>query len=126
MHVLDYIMDRMSRLFRFNNIRCVRAYSIMFHVAGLSLRDLSERYCMTMASRESVRRWFLERLGLRYRYQRFGLRNAVERFFGYLKERTMIFHHKMSIRNHVQGFTNLELFLNLFTIYYQATRRGGG
>jgi transposase-like protein len=30
-------------------------------------------------------RWALERLGLKYRYQRFGLRNAVERFFGYLK-----------------------------------------
>jgi transposase-like protein len=30
-------------------------------------------------------RWALERLGLRYRYQRFGLRNTVERFFGYLK-----------------------------------------
>ena len=30
----------------------------MFHIAGLSLRDLSERYCITMASRESVRKWF--------------------------------------------------------------------
>jgi len=89
-------MDRVSRLFRFNNIRCVRAYSIMFHVAGLSLRDLSERYCMTMASRESVRRWFLERLGLKYRYQRFGLRNAVQRFSGYLKQRTKRFYNNIN------------------------------
>jgi hypothetical protein len=30
----------------------------LFHVIGLSLRDVSERYCLTNASRESVRRWF--------------------------------------------------------------------
>jgi transposase-like protein len=30
----------------------------MFHIAGLSFRDVSERYNVTMASRESVRRWF--------------------------------------------------------------------
>ena len=30
----------------------------MFHVVGLSLRDVSDRYCVTNASRESVRRWF--------------------------------------------------------------------
>ena len=30
----------------------------MLYVAGLSLRDLSERYYVTMASMESVRRWF--------------------------------------------------------------------
>jgi putative transposase len=33
-------------------------------------------------------RWALERLGLKYVYQRFGIWNAVERFFGYLKHRT--------------------------------------
>jgi transposase-like protein len=32
-------------------------------------------------------RWALERLGLKYQYQTFGIRNAVERFFGYLKQR---------------------------------------
>jgi transposase-like protein len=30
----------------------------LFHAVGLSLRGLSERYNVTMASRESVRRWF--------------------------------------------------------------------
>ena len=35
-----------------------KAYYVLFHVVGLSLRDLSERYCVTNASRESVRRWF--------------------------------------------------------------------
>jgi hypothetical protein len=51
------------------------------------------------------------------------LRNRVERFFRYLKERTMVFHHDMSARDYVQGITNLKLFLNLSTIYYQAARR---
>ncbi|MCL7404274.1 MAG: DDE-type integrase/transposase/recombinase [Thaumarchaeota archaeon] len=159
-----------------------KAYSIMLHIAGLSLRDVSERYCVTMASRENVRRWFhrfskifsvdkkfrdtvavdetvvkmhglrayvwsavdvdsgevlvvyasrsrnmlialkflmivldrciskpliivdrspwyrwaLERLGLRYRYLRFGLRNRVERFFGYLKQRTKRFYNNIN------------------------------
>jgi putative transposase len=63
-------------------------------------------------------RWAFERLGLEYRHERFGMRNRVERFFRYLKERTVVFHHKLSARDHVQGFTNL----NLFTLYYQAAR----
>ena len=51
-------------------------------------------------------RWALDRLGLEYR---------VERFFRYLKERTAVFYHKLSARNHIQGIKNL----NLYTIYYQ-------
>jgi transposase-like protein len=48
----------LSGLFRFNNYPLdEKAYYVMLHSAGLSLRDLSERYCVTMASRESVRRW---------------------------------------------------------------------
>jgi len=38
-------------------------------------------------------RWALDRLGLKYQYQRFGIRNAVERFFGYLKHRTRRFYN---------------------------------
>jgi putative transposase len=154
----------------------------LFHVIGLSLRDVSERYCVTTASRESVRRWFhrfskifsvekrfrntiavdetvvkmhglrayvwsavdvdsgeilaiyasrgrnmliamkflrmvmdrcinrplvivyrgpwyrwaLERLGLKYMYQTFGIRNAVERFFGYIKQRTRRFYNNIN------------------------------
>ncbi len=40
--------------------------------------------------------WALERLGLEYGHERFGVRNGVERFFRYLKERTAVFHHKLS------------------------------
>jgi transposase-like protein len=63
-------------------------------------------------------RWAFERLGLEYRHERFGMRNMVERFFRYLKERTIVFHHKMSAKDHIQGINNL------FTIYYQAARTG--
>jgi transposase-like protein len=183
MHVLDYILDRLSGLFRFNRYSLIeKAYSVLFHVVGLSRRDVSERYYVTNASRESVRRWFhrfskifsvgkkfrntiavdetvvkmhglrayvwsavdvdsgeilaiyasrsrnmlialkflrmvlgrcinkplivvdrgpwykwaLERLGLKYQHQRFGLRNAVERFFGYIKQRTRRFYNNIN------------------------------
>jgi hypothetical protein len=65
-----------------------------------------------------------ERFGLEYRYERFGIRNSIERFFRYLKERTVVFHHKMSARDHIQGITNLKPFLSLFTLYYRAARTG--
>jgi len=64
-------------------------------------------------------RWAIDRLGLEYRHERLGLRSRVKRFFRYLKERTMVFHHKLSARNYIQGVKNLKLFLNLFTLYYQ-------
>jgi len=35
------------------------------------------------------------------------MRNRVERFFRYLKERTIVFHHKISARDHIQGINNL-------------------
>jgi len=58
-HVFEYSFDRLSRLFRFNNYPLdEKAYSVMLHAAGLSLRDFSERYCITIASGESVRRGF--------------------------------------------------------------------
>jgi len=41
-------------------------------------------------------RWALDRLGLEYRYERFGLRNTIERFFRYLKERTRRFYNNIN------------------------------
>jgi len=35
----------------------------------------------------------------------------------------MVFHHKMSARDHIQGIKNLKLFLNLYTLYYQTIRQ---
>ena len=71
-------------------------------------------------------RWALERLGLEYRHERLGLRSRVERFFRYLNERMMVFHHKMSVRDYKQGIRNLNLFLNLFTLYYQTISMENG
>jgi putative transposase len=41
-------------------------------------------------------RWALDRLGLKYQYQIFGIRNAVERFFGYIKQRTRRFYNNIN------------------------------
>jgi len=41
-------------------------------------------------------RWSLERLGLKYIHQRFGIRNNVERFFGYIKQRTRRFYNNIN------------------------------
>ncbi|MCS7117016.1 MAG: hypothetical protein NZ896_06065 [Nitrososphaerales archaeon] len=67
--------------------------------------------------------WALNRLGLEYKHERFGMRNRVERFFRYLKERTMVFYNKMSSRDYIRGLFNLKLFLGLFSIYYATIRR---
>jgi len=45
MHVLDYILNKMSRLLRFNNYPLnEKAYPIMPHSAGLSLRELAKGF----------------------------------------------------------------------------------
>ena len=77
---------------------------------------------MIVVDRSPWYRWALERLGLEYEYQRFGMRNRVKRFFRYLKERTAVFHHKLSAKNHIQEIKNL----NLFTIYYQTIKMEDG
>jgi hypothetical protein len=41
------------------------------------------------------------------------MRNRVERFFRYLKERTMVFHHNLSARNHIQGINKLNPIHNI-------------
>jgi hypothetical protein len=63
-----------------------------------------------------------ESLGMEYRHEKFGLRYRVRVSSDTQKEMTMVFHHKMSARKHVQGITNLNLFLSLFKLYYQAAR----
>jgi len=39
--------------------------------------------------------WVFERLGLRYKHETFGMRNKVERVFGYLKQRSVLFYHNI-------------------------------
>jgi putative transposase len=58
MHVIDAVLDSFSDLFRFHRYsRLEKLYSVVLFIAGLSLRGLSERLCLTGASRESVRIW---------------------------------------------------------------------
>ncbi|MCL7396668.1 MAG: hypothetical protein LZ167_04595 [Thaumarchaeota archaeon] len=118
MHVLDYILDRISVLFRFNNYPlCEKAYSVMFHIDGLSFRDVSERYCVTMASKESVRRW-LHRFSRIFSVEEKS-RDTVERFFGYLKQRTKRFYNnintwkKQSIEDYASAIATIR---NILTI----------
>ncbi len=43
-----------------------------------------------------------------------------------MKNRTIVFHNKLGARNYMQRITNLNLFLNLFTLYYHDMKGGGG
>jgi transposase-like protein len=58
MHVINAILDSFADLFRSHRYSPLeKLYSVILFIAGLSLRDLSERLCLTGASRESVRIW---------------------------------------------------------------------
>jgi putative transposase len=58
MHVIDAVLESFSNLFRSHRYSPLeKLYSVILFTAGLSLRDLSERLCLTGASRESVRIW---------------------------------------------------------------------
>jgi transposase-like protein len=57
-HVIDVLLDSFTRLFRHHRYSPLeKLYSVILFIAGLSLRDVSERFCLTFASRESVRIW---------------------------------------------------------------------
>jgi putative transposase len=57
-HVIDVVLDSFSNLFQSHRYFLLeKIYSVSLFTAGLSLRDLSERLCLTGASRESVRIW---------------------------------------------------------------------
>jgi hypothetical protein len=52
MHVVDDVLDSFSNLFRSHRYSPLeKLYSVFLFMAGLSLRDLSERLCLTGASR---------------------------------------------------------------------------
>jgi len=106
---LELVLGRISKLFRFNNYPLgEKAYSVMFHIAGLSFRDFSERYLVTMASRGSVRRWF-------HRFSRIfsaeiQFKDTVKRLSVYLKRRLG---HSTTLWKIVHQH---EMTRNLFTI----------
>jgi len=58
MHVINAVLDSFSNLFRSHRYPPLeKLYSVILFMVGLSLRDLSERLCLTGASKESVRIW---------------------------------------------------------------------
>jgi transposase-like protein len=58
MHVIDVLLDSFTRLFRHHRYSPLeKLCSVILFITGLSLRDISERFCLTSASRESVRIW---------------------------------------------------------------------
>jgi len=100
MDVFDYILGKLSGLFRFNNHPLYeKAYSIMLHVAMKFIRIVLDRCSnkpLIVVDRGPWYRWALDRLGLKYQYQRFSLRNIVERSFGSLKQRTRRFYNNIN------------------------------
>jgi transposase-like protein len=62
-------------------------------------------------------KWALERLGPEYRY---------ERFFRYLKERTMVFNHKVSARDRITGNKESKTIPKPHSQYTNPAARGGG
>jgi hypothetical protein len=90
MHVIDVLLDSFTRLFRHHRYSPLeKLCSVILFIAGLSLKDVSERFCLTFASRESV-------LGITYFHETFGNRNKIERWFRELKNRTKRFHNNVN------------------------------
>ena len=63
--------------------------------------------------------WALKRLGLKYRHETFGDRNAVERFFFRLKERTKRFWNRFPFNS---SFTSVQSWLESFMAFYNYSR----
>ncbi len=67
--------------------------------------------------------WALKRLGLRYRHETFGKRNAVEGFFSRLKERTKRFWNRFPFRSSfesVQSWRALWLCIIIGGVYFDS------
>jgi putative transposase len=66
--------------------------------------------------------WALKRYGLKWLHITFGERNAIERFFRTLKERTRRFYNNLPS----DRLDNLESFLSLFMTWYNHLRKHQG
>lgn len=60
-----------------------------------------------------------ETIGLDKWHQTFGIRNAIERFFGLVKDRTRVFYNNINC----SSVRQLELFMKMFAWYYMNIRR---
>jgi hypothetical protein len=115
MHVIDVLLDSFTRLFRHHRYSPLeKLYSVILFIAGLSLRDISERFCLTYASRESV-------LGMTYFHETFGERNKIERWFRELKNRTKRFYNNVNSKT----LKSIEEIATAVAIVHNLVRIGG-
>jgi hypothetical protein len=115
MHVIDVLLDSFTRLFRHHRYSPLeKLYSVILFISGLSLRDISERFCLTYASRESV-------LGITYFHETFGERNKIERWFREMKNRTKRFHNNVNSKK----LKSIEEIATAVTIVHNLVRIGG-
>jgi len=61
----------------------------------------------------------LQRLGFKFEHETFGKRNVVERFFGYLKQRSKVFYNNINCKHEHE---TLYRFVNTFVFWYVAWR----
>jgi putative transposase len=66
--------------------------------------------------------WPLDRFGITWIHVTFGERNAIERFFRTLKERTRRFYNNLTS----DRLDNLESFMHTFMLWYNHLRRHQG
>ena len=70
-----------------------------------------------IVDREFWYKWALKRLGLNYRHETFGTRNAVEGFFSILKGRTKTFFNRFPFYSSFESVQNwLESFVMLHNV----------
>jgi hypothetical protein len=116
MHVIDVLLDSFTRLFRHHRYSPLeKLCSVILFIAGLSLRDVSERFCLTFASRESV-------LGITYFHETFGNRNKIERWFRELKNRTKRFYNNVNSKT----LKSIEEIATAVAIVHNLVRTGRG
>jgi transposase-like protein len=99
-HVIDAVLDSFYNLFRSHRYSPLeKIYSVTLFIAGLSLRDLSERLRLTGASREfgqDMSSRVLFPLQAFQKGRRFGKRNGVEMWFREMKKRTKRFYNNVN------------------------------
>ena len=66
--------------------------------------------------------WALDATGVRWLHITFGERNAIERFFRTMKERTRRFYNNLPS----DSLPNLQAFVNVFMLWYNHLRRHQG
>lgn len=69
MHVFDHFICVLAGLFRFIGSPFEKTYAFLLFIAGLSLRNVSERYRLTHASKGSVRRMIILNLVCTYTFK---------------------------------------------------------